>query len=103
MIRKFQKAGSPEETVYEGVNWDGQNASELREFLPDFRRRGTVLRIPTWDRGDLYCHIGDWIFKAPDDSVTIVGPEEFKTFVDYEKISSSPAPEEPKTEETPVE
>lgn len=60
MIKKYRK----KPVTIEAIQWNGENLSEIRDFMRStVETRGLVLIIPTLE-GDMYASLNDYIING---------------------------------------
>ena len=60
MIKKYRK----KPVTIEAIQWNGENLSEIRDFMRStVETHGLVLIIPTLE-GDMYASLNDYIIKG---------------------------------------
>ena len=84
MIKKYRK----KPVTIEAIQWNGENLSEIRDFMRStVETHGSVLIIPTLE-GDMYASLNDYIIKGVNGEFYPCKPYIFaKT---YEEVMSSP-------------
>ena len=84
MIKKYRK----KPVTIEAIQWNGENLSEIRDFMRStVETHGLVLIIPTLE-GDMYASLNDYIIKGVNGEFYPCKPYIFaKT---YEEVMSSP-------------
>ena len=84
MIKKYRK----KPVTIEAIQWNGENLSEIRDFMRStVETHGLVLIIPTLE-GNMYASLNDYIIKGVNGEFYPCKPYIFaKT---YEEVMSSP-------------
>ena len=84
MIKKYRK----KPVTIEAIQWNGENLSEIRDFMRStVETHGLVLIIPTLE-GNMYASLNDYIIKGVNGEFYPCKPYIFaKT---YEKVMYSP-------------
>lgn len=81
MIKKFKK----KPVIIEAIQWNGENLSEINEFIKnEVENHESVLIIPTLE-GDMYASLNDYIIKGVNGEFYPCKPDIFdKT---YEEVT----------------
>ena len=81
MIKKFKK----KPVIIEAIQWNGENLSEINEFIKnEVENHESVLIIPTLE-GDMYSSLNDYIIKGVNGEFYPCKPDIFdKT---YEEVT----------------
>ena len=84
MIKKYRK----KQVTIEAIQWNGENLSEIRDFMRStVETHGLVLIIPTLE-GNMYASLNDYIIKDINGKFYPCKPDIFDNT--YEEVMSSP-------------